>query len=385
MQSLEAGAELADLVEFITGTVKDLVQTKMFLQMDGNDALSEQITKQMIRILRKSLQSEREQYLQSLLQKLDQVNEDKYDLEMEYHRAKHYNHRQTQKLTIENETLKQKYEELASKVESTEWRHERKQQMAKEALRRKEATVANLHAVIDEVESTYAHLQHDVEGLKLAALKMQRVEQKLIHQAREMCTDELRRTVRDITANQQTVRDRRISRLKAAIEAEKQQQRKLERACESVLDGVWSLTADDKEHSDISVKNFPQRVGELQQIVNTAIEKAKKKANQAFLAEINQEMGGSGFISPGETIQAAIERYVSEKVTEKEKQCEELLKAGAERERELRQHLESIRGKIQRLQGNAQSDDLDISERSQKPDTSLASRTLTILQYSDSE
>lgn len=385
MQSLEAGTELADLVEFITGTVKDLVQTKMFLQTDGNDALSEQITKQMIRILRKSLQSEREQYLQSLLQKLDQVNEDKYDLEMEYNRAKHYNHRQTQKLTIENETLKQKYEELASKVESTEWRHERKQQMAKEALRQKEATVANLHAVIDDVESTYAHLQHDVEGLKLAALKMQRVEQKLIHQAREMCTDELRRTVREITANQQTVRDRRISRLKAAIETEKRQQRKLERACESVLDGVWSLTSDDKEHPDVSVKNFPQRVGELQQIVNTAIEKAKKKANQAFLAEINQEMGGSGFVSPDETIQAAIERYVNEKVSEKEKQCEELLKAGAERERELRQHLESIRGKIQRLQGNAQSDDLDISERSQKPDTSLTSRTLTILQYSDSE
>ena len=408
MQSEEITVDLSDLVEFITATVKDLVENRMFPEGAGNDALSEQIARQMIRILRKSLQSEREEYLQNLLQKLDQINEDRADLEAEFNRTRHYNHRQTQKLTIENQTLKQQYEELASKVEATEWRHARKEKMAKEALRRKEEAVATLHAVIDETESAYAHLHHDIEGLRLAAAKMQRIEQKLIHQAREMCTDELRRMVRDTKSTQQKVHSRRVARLQAAIEAEKKEQLRLEHACEAVLDGIWAVAPDGVEHPDVSVKDFPKRVTELRDFVLKTIEKEKKRANREFIAEINKEIDGIEFDHSEETLGQAVERYIEEKVRAKQAECEDVLRSGAEREERLRAKLAKTRAKIQRLQGKGDSDDLEVSElskqqsewvqqkekldgtmesleQSRDENSTLMSKTLTILQYSDSD
>lgn len=368
MEGVAVEVDLSDLVDFLHQSLKSMVSKQMILKSAANSISISDLVHSLVAILRKSLQSEREQYLLSLLYKCDDLHRTQDNIELEFAREQSQHIRRMRKLATEREELKQRREYLLGDSESRDINYARKENRAQVNLTQKERAFANIYKAIDLAEATYEQLHSDVADLKSVALKAQRIQKKLIREAKSLCTDELQRVVDEMNANRQGIYDRRLSELRTELASERNEQKRLASACEAVIRAVRAMPSARKFEMEVS--EFPHRVDEIIAIVDQAVADEERRANVEVKKELVREIPGMRF-GRNEAVGDAVERYIEEKVAEKQSECEEVLRKGAERERKLREKLDEALTKIQRLQGSRDADVIEASEIDRKQNSWL--------------
>ena len=366
MDAMAAEVDLSDLVDFLQRALTEMASNRLILK--SISVPPSEIVRELVSVLRHSLKSQREQYLLALLCEIDDLHSDADHLERELGREQHRHLRQMRKLATERDELKQRRDYLSDTAESREVDHARKEKQAQVRLKKKENAFTNIYSAVELAEATYERLRSDVGDLRAAVTKMQRVQRRLINQAKEVCTDELYRAVDEMNANRQGFEDRRLAQLRSALAAEKNEQKRLEEACAAVLEGIAGVTSKKLQ---VSAKEFPHRVDDVVAFVDKVIAEEERKANAELKKQIGREIRDMRFGGRGESAADAVERYIEEKVAEKQSQCEEILRKGAERERKLRQKLDEALTKIQKLQGTVTSDAIEASEIDRKQNSWL--------------
>jgi hypothetical protein len=346
---------LGELEAFITAGVEQMVQNKLILQRTDASVSAQDISQEMIRILHEFLGSEREQYLQQCLARLGKINSDRDELEREFFTLRDSHRRKVQRLVFENESLRSQRQELESAMEATERKQFRREDRLKNSLIQQEHILVDFHSILDSANVTKAYLKQKTAELHTAVDQMKRRQMRLIRQARDMCDAELDRVFQRMMAAQKRLLADQVAQLRQSIERERAEQSRLESVCESILNDVWSITPKGLTYPDISVADFPDRVRELQQFVEMVMEFEHREAEPALKSEIQAAIPGMEF-GRSEAVSVAVDRYISEKLAEKEREYEAVLQEGREREKKLKRKIDRALRKIRELQAASQGE-----------------------------
>jgi hypothetical protein len=345
--------DLDELISYIANTVQNMVKNKQIHMPDGVSA--GQITRRLVRILRNSLNSDGEQVLVNLLQKIEKIQSDKDLLEREFRTLQSANRRQAQRIGVETEELRAKCRTLESKLARAKQRRSEKEVQGRKLVNERSETITNLRSLIDSADSTRLFLRHQIGELQKSALKMHHRQVKMLEDAKETIGSRLQRTAKRMISRQKMMRDRRIARLTSDISAQKQEQKRLQAICDNVLAAIWKITPKGEKHPDITVQDFPSRVMELRKFVEASLYDQQEQEIRILKDRIGTEFPNLDLEDDDLSVPEIVEKYVAKKVESKAAEYEELLKVGAEKEKELRIQLSKTLSSIRRLQSGSRS------------------------------
>jgi hypothetical protein len=304
----------------------------------------------MVRLLRESLASEREAYLHECFVRLEKANSERDVLEGEFRKLRQSHRMRIHKITLENEDLRRQYEALESTVESSNWKNSKREHKIRESLARQEQTIAAFHTVLTSASSTHLFLKQNVSELRTAIADLKRRHLRTIQRAKKVCLNRMQTAMHSIIQELHKTHEDKIAELRSQIAAEKAEQTRLKDVCESMLEDVWSMTPKGMKHPDIGSADFPRRVGELCQFIDAIVESEHQSAELSLKSQIQAEIPDIDIADGLSSLSEAIERYINEKVTARQRECEALLQKGIEREQKLRLKLNEALKRIRELQ-----------------------------------
>jgi hypothetical protein len=334
-----------------------MVKDKLILTATSTPDSGTDLAQEMVRLLYESLESDREAYLRECYARLEKVTSERDLLEREFRRLRHSHRLRVHKITVENEELRRQYQTLESTVDTAQWQKTKYDQKLKESLARQEEAIAGLLSVLTSASSTQMFLKQNVSELRSDVIELQNRQIRMIHRARKMCMGVVKQSVRTMAKRVRKGREEEIEELQSQINAEKGEQKRIRGICESMIEDIWALAPKEMKTPKIGVEEFPRRVGEVCQFVDEIVESERRKAESAVKAKIQAEIPEIEMAEGLENLSDVIERYVSEKVAARERECEALLQKGIEREKRLRAKLSVALKRIQELQTETQSKD----------------------------
>jgi hypothetical protein len=157
----------------------------------------------------------------------------------------------------------------------------------------------------------------------------------------------------------------RVSQVSGELGRLQDEQSALENEARVLIDIAAEVTGDSRLRA-ISAEDFPERIGEIQNAIEEAIETRREAAVDRLKQEVGRQFPGIEF--SGTSVAASVKDHIRERIMAKERECQEILRKGELRERRLREKLDEALQKVQRLQNEAGEDFqfLDDFERSKR-------------------
>lgn len=289
--------------------------------------------------------------------KLSGLQAEKDRLERELKRIRGSADKETDRYLKENSELKAQYSKLEGELRTIEFEQAEKEKIYREELAKKREELNRLQNIIDVAHSTQQILSAESSETKRAALKMQRNQMKLLHRAKDLCTEHLQQVLREETERQTREQSDQLALLEKSLSEEMVEKARNERRCQQLLNAVWSMR-DDIDHPDITPENFVQRLPELKQYVEDALDYHRKVAVKELKSEVKTAIPDIEF-SEGETVAESVQRYINSRVGQKESEYQRVLQRGEEREKRLRQKLQDSMRKVKQMQSYEKQDSED--------------------------
>ncbi|OHT15734.1 hypothetical protein TRFO_13906 [Tritrichomonas foetus] len=355
MSQDEATQILEDLITFIQTTIEQMVSNKMILQSNGQKISPEHLSRKLIQVLRKSLASEREEYLQRMLQKLFKLTADHNDLKEEYENVCRNSRRESHKIRAENEDMERQYAILQSQLQAYENKKSKREMNCHVALQRKQEAIDNLHGILDTAESTQYALKKQLTSIQIAISRLQRGQIKMIQEAKAMCIEQMQESLQEMRAVKQSQLNSHAAKLKKSIQKAINENKQLSKTCDSMLQAVWQLTPEGESHPQITSKDFRHRVSEVCAFIDRTVEIQRTKQEKSLKSDVKKLIPDIKF-NEFQSISESVNSYIKQQMVSKEQDYREILRKGAEEEKKLREKLEKAKIKIQKLQNASQSE-----------------------------
>lgn len=363
MDQDESGQILEDIISFLQKTINQMVSRKMILQNNDQNISPNHLSRKLIQVLKNSLSSEREQYLQRLLLKLFQLSNDNLDLKEEYDKIVRSNKRDLHKIRSENEEMERQYLVLQNQIQAFESNKKTKKELHYHIeLQKKQNALDNLQTLFDKAETVQYNLKKQLTNIKIAMSRLQRGQIKMIQEAKSMCLQQMQNSLQGMKEYQKNKQSAQIAKLSRSIQKASNENHQLHKTCESMLNSIWTLTPEGEPHPDIHSKDMKSRISEVCAFIDRCVEIEKDKQEKQLKSEVNRLIPDIQF-NDYQPISDSIEIYIRQKISAKEKNFQEILKKGEEEEKKLREKLESARAQIKKLQSSSQSDAFSFDEQ----------------------
>lgn len=363
MDQDESGQILEDIISFLQKTINQMVSRKMILQNNDQNISPNHLSRKLIQVLKNSLSSEREQYLQRLLLKLFQLSNDNLDLKEEYDKIVRSNKRDLHKIRSENEEMERQYLVLQNQIQAFESNKKTKKELHYHIeLQKKQNALDNLQTLFDKAETVQYNLKKQLTNIKIAMSRLQRGQIKMIQEAKSMCLQQMQNSLQGMKEYQKNKQSAQIAKLSRSIQKASNENHQLHKTCESMLNSIWTLTPEGEPHPDIHSKDMKNRISEVCAFIDRCVEIEKDKQEKQLKSEVNRLIPDIQF-NDYQPISDSIEIYIRQKISAKEKNFQEILKKGEEEEKKLREKLESARAQIKKLQSSSQSDAFSFDEQ----------------------
>lgn len=363
MSQDESEQILEDLISFLQKTIFQMASSKMILQNNDQNISPDQLSRKLIQVLKNSLSSEREQYLQGLLVKLFQLSNDNNDLKEEYDRIIRSNRRDLHKIRSENEEMERQYMVLQNQIHAFESNKKTKKELHYHTqLQKKQNALDNLHNLLDTAETAQYALKKQLTSIRISMSRLQRGQIKMIQEAKSMCLQQMQESLQEMKEYQKNKQSSRIAKLNRAIQKASNENHQLHKSCESMLNSIWTLTPEGESHPDVHSKDMKNRISEVCAFIDRCVDVEKEKQENLLKNEVMRLIPDIKF-NDYQPISDSIEIYIRKKIDAKEKSFQEILRKGAEEEKKLREKLENAQAQIKKLQSSSQSDGFSFDEQ----------------------
>ena len=352
--SIENQEEYDDLVLYIRAAVDKIIHEKFTWKAIDHTLDSSYISSRLMDILKKSMKSEREQYLEQLLLQLSNLTQERDTMEKELAIIRGSTVKETLKYQKDNIALRNKFNSLEAELTSLETRQTQKEQIYLSKIKAKREELTNLQLIISKVKSFQNNLSEEVNSLRSSVILMQKKQLRMIQQAKSICKTEIDHQIESEIEKQNLIEVSTKKDLEARLNMARLEEKKAERLCQSLLDAIWTMRSG-KEHPDITASNFPDRIDEVCTFIDTAIEEQKNNTIEELKLEVQSALPDIEF--GNKTISNAIEDHLRKKLQAKEKEYQKVIQKGNEREKKLREKLEDALGKIRQFHEDVSRED----------------------------
>ena len=352
--SIENQEEYDDLVLYIRAAVDKIIHEKFTWKAIDHTLDSSYISSRLMDILKKSMKSEREQYLEQLLLQLSNLTQERDTMEKELAIIRGSTVKETLKYQKDNIALRNKFNSLEAELKSLETRQTQKEQIYLSKIKAKREELTNLQLIISKVKSFQNNLSEEVNSLRSSVILMQKKQLRMIQQAKSICKTEIDHQIESEIEKQNLIEVSTKKDLEARLNMARLEEKKAERLCQSLLDAIWTMRSG-KEHPDITASNFPDRIDEVCTFIDTAIEEQKNNTIEELKLEVQSALPDIEF--GNKTISNAIEDHLRKKLQAKEKEYQKVIQKGNEREKKLREKLEDALGKIRQFHEDVSRED----------------------------
>ena len=354
-QGEEINPRYEQIIEYLRESIENLINSKLISSNKKRRVDPTFVSSRLVEVLKNSLSNEREAHLEKLMLKLSKLNKEKENLDRELAQIKGSTERETIRYTQENAELQKQFSQIEDELKTIEWRQSTKEAAYKADLKQKQAQLQSLKNIINSSHEIQVQLSDEAENLRNSVIKMQKNQIRLIRRARELCGEKLQEAI-DFESQQQNFNEaQQIKSLQGALLKEKAEYRKNQRMCQSLLNAIWAMS--NEEHPDITPETFTQRVPELKQYIQRALNYHKEAAITELKEEVQKQIPE---IEIGdENIVDSVQRYIAEKLKEKDSEYQRILKRGEEREKRLKSKLQDALSKIERYQDSDDEDEDD--------------------------
>ena len=353
-------SNLKELEDYIRKTVNYLIKSKRILQYRDQPISQEEISDKLIEILHSSLADEKEQYIQSEIEQLVKLNQEQIQLETSLRNLKVEGKREMSRLMQENEQLHEKQKSIQADADILTWKQSQREKNLKTQLQLKENQLFKLHSLIDSTKQIQTQLSNQVVELRAYTQKMQKRQIKTISKAKSICLSQILDSQEQLSQQVQMQQQFKIQKIQEQIFEEKKRQKQLNILAQALLNSIWTLGEGELQHPNIDSSNFTQNISEICKFIQDSLDRQKSIAVHNLEIEVQQTIPGLK-LTKGEKIDDAVTRYLKEQLAKKEKECEDLLRKGEERELFLQKKLDESYHQIQNL-NHSQIEEFDFSE-----------------------
>ena len=353
-------SNLKELEDYIRKTVNYLIKSKRILQYRDQPISQEEISDKLIEILHSSLADEKEQYIQSEIEQLVKLNQEQIQLETSLRNLKVEGKREMSRLMQENEQLHEKQKSIQADADILTWKQSQREKNLKTQLQLKENQLFKLHSLIDSTKQIQTQLSNQVVELRAYTQKMQKRQIKTISKAKSICLSQILDSQEQLSQQVQMQQQFKIQKIQEQIFEEKKRQQQLNILAQALLNSIWTLGEGELQHPNIDSSNFTQNISEICKFIQDSLDRQKSIAVHNLEIEVQQTIPGLK-LTKGEKIDDAVTRYLKEQLAKKEKECEDLLRKGEERELFLQKKLDESYHQIQNL-NHSQIEEFDFSE-----------------------
>jgi chromosome segregation ATPase len=342
-----------------------MVRGKQVLQGADLTVTPEELSDMMARTFRETLESRREQYVYELIDKLTSIQKERDELELQFTQGETEAQISFGEFSTRNNNLRSEIDSLESELRTLERRIARKESACQERVREKEQELVSIIALAEEIQRSEQQLSHQLGDLRAAANKMKRGQTNLLRQARTVVTKRISECIETEVKRCQMEHSKRISQASAELSQANGEQRDLENQARAFVNVAAEVTGDSRLRL-ISVEEFPERVAQIRNAIEEAVESRREAAVRRLREDIARQFPGIDF--GGVSAATAVKEYIRERIRAKEKECQEVLRKGELREQRLREKLDQALRRVQKLQGQATEDFrfLDEFERSKR-------------------
>ena len=351
---IENDEEYDDLVLYIRTAVDKIIHEKFTWKAIDHTLDASYISSRLMDILKKSMNSEREQYLNQLLLQLSNLSQERESMEKELAIIRGSTAKETLKYQQDNIALKNKFASLEAELKNLETRQNQKEQFYLSKIKAKRQELTNLQLIISQTKSFQNNLTEEINALRSSVLQMQRKQLRMIQQAKNICKTEIDHQIESEIEKQNSIEMSTKKELESRLNAARLEEKKAERLCQSLLDAVWTMRSG-KEHPNITAANFPDRIDEVCAYIDTAIEEQEQTTIQELKMQVQSALPDIEF--GNKTISNAIEDHLRKKLQAKEKEYERVIQKGNEREKKLREKLEDALSKIRQFHEDVSRED----------------------------
>ncbi|OHT08154.1 hypothetical protein TRFO_23438 [Tritrichomonas foetus] len=343
------------VVEYLRESIEHLVNSKLISPNKKRRVDASYVSSRLVDVLKNALASEREAHLEELMLKLSRMNTEKENLDRELIQIKGSTERETLRYTHENEELQKQFAAIEEELKTIEWRQSTKEAAYKADLKQKQTQLQSLKKVIDTSHQIQQNLSQEASNLRNSVLKMQRNQVRLIRRAKELCKEKLNESIEFETQQQNFQEAQQIRALQNTLLKEKAEYRKNQRVCQTLLNAIWAIS--NEPHPDITPETFTQKIPELKQFIQNALDFHRENAIAELKAEVRKQIPD---IQLGnENVVESVQRYISNRIQEKDIEYQRILKRGEEREKRLKQKLQEALTKIEKYQESDESSSND--------------------------
>jgi chromosome segregation ATPase len=329
-----------------------MVRGKQVLQASGAVVSPEELSDQMAVTFREALESRRERYIYELIAKLQSIQHERDELEESVH-SESSAVVEVGASATQNDVHRSELESLENELRVQERRIARRESVCQERLRERTHELASLSGLVVTVQSSTRQLSREIGDLRASVATVRGGQLGLLRQSRIAVTNRARDVIEAAVRRCEEDRARRISRSAAELVQLQNEQSTLENHARTLIDVAAEITGDARLRS-IGVEEFPDRVPQIQNAIEEAVEGRRDAAVARLKEEISRQFPGIEF--GGESVAAAVRNHIRERIRAKEHECREILRKGEMRERRLREKLEEALRRVHKLQGHSGED-----------------------------
>jgi hypothetical protein len=278
--------------------------------------------------------------------KLSELRSEKSRLENERLQFQREAERTTQRYLDENSQVEQECKQLQAELQSLEVHFTSKERFYRDQLLTKKSELQSFRQAIEVARTTQETLSQEVADLRRAAVRMQRNQARLIHRARDLCTQEVAAVVSERVSRRTRDDSERLARLQADLDAERAEYDRNEELCRRFLEAIWAMR-EGAPHPDVTPADFVDRLPELKAFVDDSLEYYAQRAVDELKYEVQKRLPDIEF---GEdSVVVAVQKYTARKVQDKEREYQRAMRREEDRERRLKRKLRESLAKIQQM------------------------------------
>jgi hypothetical protein len=279
--------------------------------------------------------------------KYSELKAEKQRLEAEQVDIQERTDREASRYLEESAQLEREYQRLAEEIKAIKSRYAAREEAYRAQVEHKKAELQSLRRVIEISRTAQESLSKEVAELRQAATHLARAQIRTIHRAKELCTEHLTAAIQREVSEQTRDETERLASLRAALATEHAECERNQQVCRQLLDAVWTIR-DGIPHPDITPLDFASRLPELKAFVEDALNYHGQAAIDELKYEVKKRIPDLDF--GDDPVVVAVQKYISRKVQQKERDYQLELKRGEERERRLRERLKESLGKMHQVE-----------------------------------
>lgn len=341
---MQTNENLRTIATILKDSAEKMVENRMLWKSREIKTTPQEFGKMVMSVFNECLQHERELYLEQITQRLVAVTKERKALEKAIESIQTAPQATNEQFFEKNEKLRAEISQMEEELKMIQMRQTRKDKAFRDKIRQKNAQVNQTNLVIEEMLNFQQALAQQLAELKAATVRMQRGQIRLGQRARVMVETHIQETMEDCASNFEILRSQRFTKIADTLSDEKDELNDVRRQGQAVLDVLEELGV-----KVCAIDDLPRNLDRIKDSITSAVERRRDNVVDGMRDDILRAFPGIK-IGKG-NIADVIESYVADQIKLKEKECEEVLRKGEQREKKLRQQLNEAIGQIERLQG----------------------------------